>query len=175
MKNIILQISFFVLVFVSCKNNSSVKNGNISENSKCDNFDDFFYIEGFDFETIKELKKPYYLGGIKKQKIIKNEFGIYANIESDEMPKTIVKTNDYLISSYTHWGVGTSRTIICNLDTKTSTNDNCFFVTKLIGHNLLLVQRDYYDNREIEDPEYQGHIFEDGEFNLETNTYKKLR
>ena len=41
----------------------------------------------------------------------------------------------------------------------------------MIFFHLFLVGRDYYDSKDLRDPNFQGNIFESGAYNLETYQY----
>lgn len=45
------------------------------------------------------------------------------------------------------------------------------FCYDTVSPSVLLAARDYYDSKDVEDPNYRGHIFEYGAYNLETQQY----
>jgi hypothetical protein len=118
------------------------------------------------------------LGTLSVNKIIQKKDGLIISFgrgkEADsEINKNIIITEDYLIVSYAI-GFHEERTLIYNKNTKShSIIDD--FAADLIGKNSIKVFRDYYDSRDVQDPNYEGHVFEEGEYNLTNNIYRKLK
>jgi hypothetical protein len=123
--------------------------------------------------TKNELEKEYWLGNFSFQKIVRKKDGIILELNNEDYAKLLIATEEYLIVSYAVYGTE-ERTLVYNKLDKQHyiVND---FAKGLINSFTILVERDYYDSLEPDDPNYQGHIFEEGEFNLKTQTYSKLR
>jgi hypothetical protein len=123
--------------------------------------------------TKKELENEYWLGDFSIQKIIKKKDGIILELNNEDYAKLLIATEEYLLVSYAVFG-SEERTLVYNkLQKSHYIIDD--FAKGLINSSTILVERDYYDSLEPDDPNYQGHIFEEGEFNLKTQKYMKLR
>lgn len=45
------------------------------------------------------------------------------------------------------------------------------FATGIVGDDVLSVEKDYYDSLDPQDPNYKGHIFENGKYDLKAGQY----
>jgi hypothetical protein len=182
----IITYSLVIVALFGCKEKSSSKNGDlenkIPENEsqqiqKSEIENTLFDIEKLPSAIQEELQSEMWLGNIGnssiKKIIQKNDGIIISEYENGgDISKNIIVTSNYLILSYSV-GVGEEKTLIYNKKTKKhSIIDD--FAEDLIGNNSIKVTRDYYDSRDVNDPNYEGHIFEEGEYNLSNNIYKKL-
>lgn len=88
----------------------------------------------------------------------------------------MIATPEKVVISY-HLLFGTDgRTII--LDKKTGQlkeTETTLFATGLADKDVLKVEREYYDDLDPNDPNYQGRIFENGTYNLVTGKYIKIK
>lgn len=182
----IITYSLVIVALFGCKEKSSSKNGDlenkISENEsqqiqKSEIENTLFDIEKLPMALQEELQAEWWLGNFGNssiKKITQKKDGIIISEyeKGGDLGKKIIITNNYLILSYAI-GVGEEKTLIYNKKTKKhSIIDD--FAEDLLGNNSIKVTRDYYDSRDANDPNYEGHIFEEGEYNLTTNNYKKL-
>ena len=139
-----------------------------------------FDIESLPKDLQKELESEWWLGSLGTlsiDKITQKKDGLIISMgrgknADSEIIKNIIVTEDYLIVGYAI-GISEERTLIYNKKTKSHSilND---FALDLMGKNSIKVSRDYYDSRDVEDPNYEGHFFEEGEYNLVNNSYRKL-
>ncbi len=157
--------TFFILLFlVGCqKNNNKV---DISKSIK------YFDFEKLSNEAKTELSKDYWLGTGKIKEISSNNSGIIINLSDDNYGKNLIVTDDKIIVSYCLTMGSNSQTIIYDKKSnKLSLIDLHFFATGLSDKNVLLVERDYYDTLDASDPNYKGHIFEKGKYDMTTSKY----
>jgi hypothetical protein len=131
-----------------------------------------------DFEEIssatkKELSEEYWLGVITLRRIIEKKDGLILELHNEFYAKLLMITDKFLIVSYAV-DASEERTLIYNKASKKHyiIND---FATDLINSFTIKVERDYYDSLDVDDPNYQGHIFEEGTYNLDTGKYKKSK
>lgn len=118
-----------------------------------------------------EFKEEYWLGTYLFNGIFANEDGIEIDLSTDDLTKTLILTENYFTVSYHPMMGSDGQTLIYNFKEQKSKLDSEIFVIRPLSPTLLLVGKDYYDSRDVEDPEYEGHIFEKGTFNLETGEY----
>jgi hypothetical protein len=96
--------------------------------------------------------------------------GILINLSTDVYSKNLILTDDFLIISY-HVDLGSEgESIVYNFKTKQFYGSD-FYAIELTSKSEILVENDYYDSRDINDPKYEGHIFETGTYNLLSNKY----
>ena len=125
----------------------------------------------FDDQSKKELSQDWLLGQMKTNKITKKPFADIIDISTDNYRKYMFVTKDKLIVSYAVNGGGEDRTIICDRITKTKTIYDGFFATDIVSETRLLVEKDFYDTLDVNDPNYQGHIYQKGTFDMDTKLY----
>lgn len=133
-------------------------------------------IEKIPIDVLEKLKSERWIlnsenSFINKITLKKDGIVISINENDSDLGRKIICTSDYLIFSY--FVAGEEQSLIYNKQTKK------YFIIDdlaedLIDNNSIKVYRDYYDSRGVDDPNYQGHIFEEGEINLKTKSYKKL-
>lgn len=119
-----------------------------------------------------EIGEDYWLGlySLNNIKIKKN--GIVCSLSTDDYSKFLILTEKFIIISY-HVSFGTDgQTIIYNLSNKSYYVGDNFMAYGLISSNILEVEKDYFDRRDVDDPNYEGHIVEYGSYNLLTEEYK---
>ena len=170
-------INLLLIIFlVSCE--MTTKQKSVTELDSDEVVSDSFETILLDFSEIsevtqKELENEYWLGDFSIQKIIKKKDGIILELNNDDYAKLLIATKEYLVVSYAVNG-SEERTLVYNkLEKSHYIMDD--FAKDLINSSTILVERDYYDGLEPDDPNYHGHIFEEGEFNLKTQKYIKLR
>ena len=101
--------------------------------------------------------------------VVNEKAGIIFDLTKDHVNKHLFLTADFIIISYYTWPNEFS-SLIYNISSKKMEYYD-FEVTGLISYNFLEVFKGYYDKREINDPKYEGHIFETGSFNLLDGKY----
>lgn len=117
------------------------------------------------------LKEEYWLGTYRVNSVEATTDGIVMDISTDDFTKTLLLTENYFTVSY-HLMLGSDgRTLIYNFQNNTLTENDQVYAIRFLSSTELLVGKDYYDTRDVEDPEYEGHIFELGSFNLVTGEY----
>lgn len=120
---------------------------------------------------IDELKEEFWMGMYEVNEIISTEFGIIIDLGSFDLSKTLILTKDYFIVSF-HTIIGDNgQALIYSFKERTSSINGEIYAWDIISPTELMVGKDYYDSRNIEDPDYEGHIFETGSYNLETGEY----
>jgi hypothetical protein len=179
-RNAFLFFFSFIFFAVACKEDSISKIGDtINQKSGIENT--LLDIDNLPKYLQNELESEWWLGNLGTlsiNKITQKKDGLIISLgrgkdTDSETNKKIIITEDYLIISYAI-GFHEERTLIYNKNTKShSIIDD--FAADLIGKNSIKVYRDYYDSRDVQDPNYQGHIFEEGEYNLTNNIYRKLK
>lgn len=157
--------TFFIILFlVGCQ-----KNNNQEDISKSIKYFDF---EKLSSEAKTELSKDYWLGTGKINEISSTNGGIIIDLSDDNYGKNLIVTDDKIIVSYCLTMGSNSQTITYNKKSnKLSLIDLHFLATGLLDKNVLLVARDYYDTLDPSDPNYKGHIFENGKYDMTTGKY----
>ncbi len=122
-------------------------------------------------EFKKQIKENYWLGQYVLNDFEISEFGLSITLTDDDYLKKLLLTENFLIISYHLLAGSDGQSIIYNLTTKEIYLSN-FIVASFISKNEIKVEKDYYDDRDVEDPEYRGHIWEYGIFNLEKKSYE---
>jgi hypothetical protein len=157
MKNILILCLLVLLCLPSCVNKEEHKIV-IGKN-------DFYS------QTKKELSQDWLLGDTRTNKITKKPFAEITDISTDEYRKYMFVTKDKIIVSYAVNGGGEDRTIICDRISKTKIIYDGIFATDMISETRLLVEKDFYDTLDVNDPNYQGHIYQKGTFDIDTKLY----
>lgn len=125
-------------------------------------------------ETRNELKAEYWLGTYHLNSLEASKDGTVMEISTDDFSKTLLLTENYFTVSY-HLLMGSEgRTLIYNFKENSFIENNEVYAIRFLSPTELLVGKDYYDTRDIEDPDYEGHIFELGSLNLLTGEYTFL-
>ena len=156
---------FIALTFSSCQNNNKQKVIPASIN--------YFDFENLSSEAKSQFSEEYWLGsGEIKEINYKNE-GVIIGIEDDQLYKNLVVTEENIIVSYSYGN--NSQTIIYNKkQAKLIQISFSMFVTDLLKNDVLSVEKDYFDSLDYEDPNYRGHIFEKGTYDLKSGKYSFL-
>ena len=128
-------------------------------------------VNDFDTQTQQELSQEWLLGNAKPNKITKKPFADVIDISTDNYRKYMFVTKDKLIVSYAVNGGGEDRTIICDRISKTKIIYDGIFATDIVSETRLLVEKDFYDTLDVNDPNYQGHIYQKGTFDMDTKLY----
>ncbi len=137
---------------------------------QCD-FDCTNYTGKLDESILKEFQEEYWLGAFHLNDIKSTENGIVLDLGTDDLSKTMIITKDYFTVSY-HGIIGSDgQTLIYSFEKKATTFDHDNFCYNIMSPTVLLAARDYYDSKDVEDPNCRGHIFEYGAYNLETQQY----
>lgn len=122
-------------------------------------------------EARTALKEEYWLGTYHVNSVEATTDGIVMDISTDDFSKTLLLTENYFTVSY-HLMLGSDgRTLIYNFQNNTLTENDQVYAIRFLSPTELLVGKDYYDTRDVEDPDYEGHIFELGSLNLVTGEY----
>lgn len=120
---------------------------------------------------LKEFQEEYWLGTFHLNDIKSTENGIVIDLGTDDLSKIMIITENYFTVSY-HGIVGSDgQTLIYSFEKKATTIDHDNFCYNFMSPTVLQAARDYYDSKDVEDPNYRGHIFEYGAYNLETQQY----
>lgn len=119
----------------------------------------------------KEFSEEYWLGTYQFNEAESLEDGIILDLGTDDLSKTMVLTEDFFTVSYHPMMGSDGQTLIYNFKTGETKLDSEIYVIRILSPDELLVGKDYYDSRDVEDPAYEGHIFETGSYNLKTGEY----
>ena len=115
----------------------------------------------------KKIVNEYYWLGKKELKGIKNHaFYIELDLSDEDALKTMMISDNYLILSY-HLNFGSDgNTMIINLQTMEIIVEDIFIVNYMLTDHIIKVEKDYYED--------EGHVWEYGEYYIETGKYKFL-
>lgn len=131
------------------------------------------YLQKLPIEVIKELQKDEWQGEFKLGDIESVEDGLTIMLD-DEYSFRMLLMENYFIVSY-HGLIGDfKQSLVYNFTSKELETTYEYYALRPIGKNEIAVSVDYYDSRDIEDPDYEGHIFEHGIINLDTDEYTSL-
>lgn len=134
-------------------------------------FDCYNYLGKLDDSILKEFQEELWLGTFQLNEVKSTFNGFIFDLGTDDISKTMILTENYFTVSY-HGMVGSDgQTLIYSFEKKATTLDQDNFCYDIVSPTVLLAARDYYDSKDVEDPNYQGHIFEHGAYNLETQKY----
>lgn len=134
-------------------------------------FDCYNYVGKLDDLILNEFQEELWLGTFQLNEVKSTFNGFIFDLGTDDISKTMILTENYFTVSY-HGMVGSDgQTLIYSFEKNVTTNDRDNFCFDIISPTVLLAGRDYYDIKDVEDPNYQGHIFENGSYNLETQQY----
>ena len=169
------KITFLLLFlpFFGCKDNLT-SNKNDFEEQKSGIESNLLDIDKLPQALQQELEEPWWLGNYDNysiKQVIQKKDGIVISGYTEEITKNMILTNNYIIFSYAVGG-SEERTLIYNKNSK-SYSINDYYAFDLKDDTTIIVQRDYYDDKDVNDPNYEGHVFEKGELNLINNRYKK--
>lgn len=124
-----------------------------------------------DEAILKEMREEWWLGSFNLNNIVSTQYGFIIDIGTDELSKTMIITENYFTVSY-HGIIGSDgQSLIYSFEKNSVSVDSESYCFNIIAPAVLIVGRDYYDSTDIEDPNYRGHIFEYGAFNLDTEEY----
>lgn len=119
------------------------------------------------------LKTEEWIGDLEIREFESTEDGIVLVLNSDDS-KIILLTENYFVMGF-HGIIGNyKQTLIYDFAAKNTSFNYEVFGYGIFSKDVLRVGKDYYDTRDVEDPEYAGHIFEVGTFDLKTNKYTFL-
>lgn len=118
-----------------------------------------------------ELKEDYWLGMYEVVEIESSGNGIVIELSNSDLIKKLILTHDYFIVSFHNIMGDVGQSLIYSFKDQTTTLDGDIFATDIFSPTILFVEKDYYDPRDVEDPDYEGHIFETGTYNLQTREY----
>jgi hypothetical protein len=129
------------------------------------------YDEALSDDTRKEYNEEYWLGTYQFNEAEVTEDGIVIDLSTDDLSKTMILTENFFTVSY-HMIMGSDgQTLIYNFKTGETKLDPEIYAIRILSPEELLVGKDYYDSRDVEDPDYEGHIFESGTYNLMSGEY----
>lgn len=118
-------------------------------------------------------KTEEWIGDLDIYEIESTEDGIVLVLNSDDS-KIILLTENYIVIGF-HGIVGSyKQTLIYGFEEEKTWLNYQVFGFGIFAKDVLRVGKDYYDSRDVEDPEYVGHIFETGTFDLKTMEYSFL-
>jgi hypothetical protein len=159
-------VLIIILVFFSCQMDKKDK----SEEEAIES------IEYFDFESLSseakaEFSEDYWLGSGKISNVSIANGGAVIGISDDNgLYKKLIVTENNIVVSYSYGQ--NSKTIIYDKKLAKLTEISfSMFATGISGDDILTVEKDYYDSLDPQDPNYKGHIFENGKYNLKTGQY----
>jgi len=144
----------------------------IPKNDKNIDVESFFDFNSLSSEAKNELSEDYWLGTCKINKIDFTNGGIILDIGDENLSKIMVVTNKKVVLSYSI-GSNSSTIIYDKKTSKLLRIESSMFITGLSDKNVLTVSKDYYDSLDVDDPNYQGHIFETGTYDMSTDKYTK--
>jgi hypothetical protein len=130
----------------------------------------YFDFENLSSEAKSEFSEEYWLGsGEIKEINYKNE-GVIIGMEDDQLYKNLVVTENNIVVSYSYGN--NSKTIVYNKkQAKLIQISFSMFVRDLLKNDVLSVEKDYFDSLDVQDPNYRGHIFEKGTYDLKSGKY----
>lgn len=121
-------------------------------------------------EVVEELKKDEWQGDFKLADIESVEDGLTIMLDDEYSFRMLLMENFFIVSF--HGIIGDFKeTLLYNFSTKELITITDYYALRPLGKNEISVAVDYYDSRDIEDPEYEGHIFEYGMIDLTTGIY----
>ena len=128
------------------------------------------YVQLLPLEVVEELKKDEWQGDFKLADIESVEDGLTLLLD-DEYSFRMILMENYFLVAY-HGIIGDFKeTLLYNFSTKELITITDYYALRPLGRNEISVAVDYYDSRDIEDPDYEGHIFEYGMIDLTTGLY----
>lgn len=171
----------FLAVLVACQQQVEPKkdngiDGQLNTKNESLRVEKFFEFDNLSEEVKNELSEDWWLGKCSVKSIDFIHDGIILGLHDEDYLKYMIATPEKVVISY-HQLFGTDgRTII--LDKKTGQlkeTEITLFATGLVDKDVLKVEREYYDDLDPNDPNYQGRIFENGTYNLVTGKYIKIK
>lgn len=131
------------------------------------------YTQLLPLDVVEELKKDEWQNDVKLAAVESVEDGLTIMLD-DEYSYRMLLMENYFIVSY-HGIIGDyKQTLLYNFDTKELQTTYEYYALRPIGKNEISVTVDYYDSRDMEDPDYEGHIYEYGMMDLTTGEYTLL-
>ncbi|MEC4050076.1 hypothetical protein OX284_011595 [Flavobacterium sp. SUN046] len=159
-----LKILFILFLISGCQKTTEKKD--ISKSI------DYFNFENISSEAKKELTKDYWLGTGKIVGIKSSNDVIIIDLSDENYIKNLIVNKERIIVSYSLLVGSNAQTIIYDKKLKKIVYHNLpYFTEDLLDKDNLLVSKDYYDTLSVDDPNYRGHIFENGKYNLITGKY----
>jgi hypothetical protein len=155
-------ILLFVVTLSGCQINK--KNEVVSESIH------FFDFQNLSSEAKSEFSEDYWLGSGKIHDIEYKNGSVIIGLEYNGLVKKLVVTENYIVVSYSS-GNNSKTIVYLKKQAKLINIDYSMFVVDLLADGVLSVERDYYDILDVEDVNYQGHIFEKGKYDLKTGKY----
>lgn len=131
------------------------------------------YVQLLPLEVVEELKKDEWQGDFKLADIESVEDGLTIMLDDEYSFRMLLMENFFIVSF--HGIIGDfKQTLLYNFESKELLTTFDYYALRPLGKNEISVTVDYYDSRDIEDPDYEGHIFEYGMINLTTGDYTLL-
>ena len=125
----------------------------------------------YDYNTRSILEEENFLGSYTVDKITRKSYGTIIRLSTPNVEKLAIRTKDYFIVSYTA-SFNDNRTIICDNNTKKSVILDYVYVLKLLDKDRIRVKSNYYDTKDVNDPDFTGTITEKSVFNLKFMDYE---
>lgn len=131
------------------------------------------YTQLLPLEVVEELKKDEWQGDFKLAAVESVEDGLTIMLDDEYSYRMLLMENFFLVSF--HGIIGDfKQTLLYNFESKELLTTFDYYALRPLGKNEISVTVDYYDSRDIEDPDYEGHIFEYGMIDLTTGEYTLL-
>lgn len=160
------QVSFLIFfILVSCQKVDDAKTTKPIE---------YFDLENLSSEAKVEFSQDYYLGKGEISNVRFENGGVIIGLnDNDGLYKNLIVNENYIVVSYSY-GQSSRTTIYNKKKAKLIHINSSMYVIGLLRQDVLSVQKDYYDSLDVQDPNYRGHIFENGKFDLRTSKYSFL-
>ena len=137
-------------------------------NLKIPNIQPAFTLNAILDDALKELiKEDYWLGMTKINEIKFMEYGLVFNLNVEDyyIKSMIINPNFVMISYHLDFG-SDGNAIVINLKNMNVSVLDGYYINSIISDDELIVEKDYYDD--------QGHVWETGKYNLETQHYEMI-
>jgi len=131
------------------------------------------YIQLLQLDVVEELKKDEWQGEFKVAGAESVEDGLTIMLDDEYSFRMLLMENYFLVSFHGIMG-DYKQTLVYNFESKELLTTYDYYALRPLGKNEISVTVDYYDSRDIEDPDYEGHIFEFGSVDLTSGEYTLL-
>jgi len=131
------------------------------------------YTQLLPLDVIEELKKDEWQGEFKLADVESVEDGLTIMLDDEYSFRMLLMENYILVSFHGIMG-DYKQTLVYNFESKELLTTHDYYALRPLGKSEISVTVDYYDSRDIEDPDYEGHIFEYGMIDLTTGEYTLL-
>lgn len=131
------------------------------------------YAQFLPLDVIEELKKDEWQGEFKLADVESVEDGLTIMLDDEYSFRMLLMENYILVSFHGIMG-DYKQTLVYNFESKELLTTHDYYALRPLGKSEISVTVDYYDSRDIEDPDYEGHIFEFGSVDLTSGEYTLL-